>query len=338
MIPSSPSRLDDGLAVAAGDRRWTRGSGTLWLGLACAVAAGLLYYSLRGIDWREVWRLVRHASPTHLVAAGALMTGSLTLRAYRWRVLLNAEGAVTVPAVFWATAAGYLGNNFLPARAGELIRTFMISSRGKLSAAYVMATALSERIADAAVLAIVTGTVLAIAPIGAGWFADAARTFAVLAVIGSLVIAGLPLFSPAVRAAVAKIPLPARVRDRLTNAMDAGMKGVRAFHNLRRLSAFLGLTAVIWSVDALGSVLGAAALGLDMPFVVALLLVTGLSLGSALPSTPGYVGIYQFVAVTVLTPFGFSRTDAIAFILVAQALMYVVIGFWGSLALWRHRR
>jgi uncharacterized membrane protein YbhN (UPF0104 family) len=63
-----------------------------------------------------------------------------------------------------------------------------------------------------------------------------------------------------------------------------------------------------------------------------------LSLGSALPSTPGYVGIYQFVAVTVLTPFGFSRTDAIAYILVVQAMMYVVIGFWGSLGLLRYRR
>ena len=63
-----------------------------------------------------------------------------------------------------------------------------------------------------------------------------------------------------------------------------------------------------------------------------------LGLGSALPSTPGYVGVYQFVAVTVLTPFGFTRTDAIAYILVAQALMYVVIGFWGSVGFTRYRR
>jgi uncharacterized membrane protein YbhN (UPF0104 family) len=71
---------------------------------------------------------------------------------------------------------------------------------------------------------------------------------------------------------------------------------------------------------------------------VAFLLMAGLGLGSALPSTPGYVGIYQFVAVRVLTPFGFSRTDAIAYILVAQALSYVVIGLWGSVGLWHYRR
>jgi hypothetical protein len=42
--------------------------------------------------------------------------------------------------------------------------------------------------------------------------------------------------------------------------------------------------------------------------------------------------------VSLLTPFGFSRNDAIAYILVAQGLGYAVIGFWGSLGFWRFRR
>jgi glycosyltransferase 2 family protein len=71
---------------------------------------------------------------------------------------------------------------------------------------------------------------------------------------------------------------------------------------------------------------------------VAFLLVAGLGLGSALPSTPGYVGIYQFVAVSVLAPFGFSRPQAIGYILVAQALQYTVIGLWGGLGFLRYRR
>jgi uncharacterized membrane protein YbhN (UPF0104 family) len=98
------------------------------------------------------------------------------------------------------------------------------------------------------------------------------------------------------------------------------------------------LTALIWCLDSAATVIAGFALGLPISFPEAFLLISGLSLGSALPSTPGYVGIYQFVAVTVLTPFGLSRTDAIAFILVAQVLMYLVIGFWGSLGLARYRR
>jgi uncharacterized membrane protein YbhN (UPF0104 family) len=67
----------------------------------------------------------------------------------------------------------------------------------------------------------------------------------------------------------------------------------------------------------------------------ALLLLAALGLASAAPSTPGYVGIYQFVAVAVLQPFGFSQSEALAYVLVAQAAIYVVVLVWGVLGLWR---
>ena len=53
---------------------------------------------------------------------------------------------------------------------------------------------------------------------------------------------------------------------------------------------------------------------------------------------PGYIGIYRFVAVSVLTPFGFRDADAIACILIAQVLQYVMTGLWGSFGLWRYPR
>jgi uncharacterized membrane protein YbhN (UPF0104 family) len=113
---------------------------------------------------------------------------------------------------------------------------------------------------------------------------------------------------------------------------------MRTFHDPGRLAAFVALALVIWCIDALGTVIGCAALGLVISPSAALLLIAGLSMGSALPATPGYVGIYQFVAVTVLTPFGISREDAIAYILVTQALMYLVVGVWGTAGFIRYRR
>jgi uncharacterized membrane protein YbhN (UPF0104 family) len=95
------------------------------------------------------------------------------------------------------------------------------------------------------------------------------------------------------------------------------------------------LTAIIWFLDGVTVVVGARAIGLIMPLPVAFLLVAGLGLGSALPSTPGYVGVYQFVAVSVLTPFGFSQSDAIAHILLYQAMTTAVFLFWGLLGLSR---
>ena len=122
-----------------------------------------------------------------------MLTASLFLRAFRWRILLTAEGPPwTPPSAFLATSAGYFGNNFLPARAGELVRTFMISSRCRLNSAYVLATALSERVADAIALVVISSLVLLMLPAQPGWLANAARPFAILGLTGALMIALLP--------------------------------------------------------------------------------------------------------------------------------------------------
>ena len=202
----------------------------------------------------------------------------------------------------------------------------------------MLATALSERVADVIALVSIAAVVLLTIPAPPGWLAGAIRPFAVLALLGAAGIALLPFLAPHAPAVIARAPMPNALRPKLVAAVDSALRGMRAFHDVRRLSAFVALTAVIWTLDAIGVVVGASALGLEMPFRVAFLLIAGLGLGSALPSTPGYVGIYQFVAVSVLTPFGFSRNDAIAYILVAQALGYAVIGFWGSLGILRYRR
>jgi uncharacterized membrane protein YbhN (UPF0104 family) len=109
---------------------------------------------------------------------------------------------------------------------------------------------------------------------------------------------------------------------------------MRAFQHVGRGVGFAALTAVIWSADSLVLILVAQAFHLSLAPAQALLMVAALGLSSAVPSTPGYVGIYQFVAVTVLAPFGFTRDDALAFILAAQAVIYLVVIVWGPLGLW----
>jgi glycosyltransferase 2 family protein len=308
------------------------------IAVAIALAAVLLFYSLRGIEWQRVWQLIADANPGWIAVALLLGTTTLFLRACRWRVLLSAEANVSVPNVFWATSAGYFGNNFLPARAGELVRTYMISAGYKLDLPFVLATALCERIADAITLVVIAAVVLLKLPGQSGGFAKAIPVFAALGIAGAAAIIILPLVGSTAAALVNHLPVPHRMRERLVAILEQGLRGLRAFHHVGRLSAFCGFSAAIWVLDAIATTITAKALSLSIPLSVAFLLLAAMGLGSALPSTPGYVGIYQFVAVTVLTPFGMSRTDAIAYILVAQALSYVVIGVWGAIGIARYRR
>ena len=306
--------------------------------VAVVLAAVLLFLSLRGIEWRRVGSLIAHAHPGWMALALALTTATLFLRACRWRVLLTAEANVSVPDIFWATSAGYFGNNFLPARGGELVRTYMIASGYRLDLPFVLATALSERIADAITLVVIASVVLLKLPAQSGPVAKAVPLFATLALAGAAAIVILPLVGPAAARVLGRLPLPHAARERLVAIFEQALRGMRAFHHVGRFTAFASFSAAIWFLDAIATTIAAKALALYIPLSVAFLLLAALGLGSALPSTPGYVGIYQFVAVTVLTPFGLSRTDAIAYILVAQALSYVVIGVWGAIGITRYRR
>jgi uncharacterized membrane protein YbhN (UPF0104 family) len=234
--------------------------------------------------------------------------------------------------------AGYMGNAFLPARAGEVIRTLVVSGRSTLSKTYVLTTALSERLMDVIALVLWASLILLGVHPKPGWMAGAARAMAIAAGLGAVAIAVLPHTGGLGQNLLRRLPLPHSIRDRLIGLADQVLLGMRAFHHPGRFLGFAGLTVLIWVSDGVGTMIAARALSLEMSFSMAMLLITGLGLSSALPSTPGYVGIFQFVAVTVLVPMGISKAGAMAFILVFQAYGYVVTLLLGLPCLYILRR
>ncbi len=303
--------------------------------LSTLLAGVLLYLSIRGVDWAAVWRTIAGAQWRYIGGALAVTACSFFWRSVRWRILLNAGARFSVGTVFWANMAGYLGNNFLPARAGELIRSVLISSRSSLSTTYVLTTALGERLMDVIALVLWSSLILLGLNPKPRWMADISRPMVVLAGAGALAVIVLPHTGGVLKMILGRIPSPAVLRNFVLCLAEQVLLGLRAFHHWGRFSGFVLLTIVIWVSDGIGVIVGARALGLSVSFRVAMLLLTGLGLGSALPSTPGYVGIYQFMAVTVLTPFGVSRDAALAYILVAQALGYIVVLAFGLPGLYR---
>jgi uncharacterized membrane protein YbhN (UPF0104 family) len=311
------------------------GKGRLWSWIvAVPLAAFLLWWSLRGVDWSTVWVTIAGAHGRFLAIFGFFCCLSFFMRSLRWRILLNAEEDLTVGAVFCATMAGYMGNAFLPARAGELVRTLVVSGRSSLSKTYVLTTALSERLMDVIALVLWASLILLGVQSKPDWMGGVARAMAIGAGAGAAAIAILPHTGTFCQNLLRRLPLPHGLRDRLIALADQVLLGMRAFHHTGRFLGFAALTVLIWVSDTLGTMIAARALDLAISFSMAMLLITGLGLGSALPSTPGYVGIYQFVAVTVLAPFGIAKSNAVAFILVVQAYGYLVTLALGLPCLW----
>jgi len=311
-----------------------------WIGwLSLLLAAIFLYLALRGVDWRAFLAVLQNVN--YLLLPVALVWGSLTylVRAARWRALLAAEKKIPVLEVFWANMAGYLGNAVLPARAGELIRAGYLRRTTGMSFSFVFATGLVERLVDLVTLIILGSTSLALAGALSVPMRLALTSVAMMAAIGLLGILLLPFFGGRLERLVQALPfLRATWKEKLAGFLAQFLIGLRAIVHLRRASLFLLLTAAIWLMDGLGAMLIGRLLHLPLSLAQAFVLISALGLSSAIPSTPGYVGVYQLAAKAVLVPFGFSAAAALAFILVVQALGLIVVGTWGGIALWRFSR
>ncbi len=305
--------------------------------MAIGFASVLLYFALRGVEWRRAWIVVSHCSLKYVALAGSCSVLSYVVRAMRWRLLLTAQEAVAPATVLWASSVGYLANSYLPARAGELVRTAMISSRSRLSKTYVFAMAMTERVIELVVLVIMASLMSLTLTFKPLWLSRLLLLITIGAVGGAALLLVLPKIGRAGTRFIAHLPLGAGSKNRLCDIAASVALVLIAVRNPLRLSKVCAFSAIVWTLDATAAVLLAHALGMRLFFSVALLLSTGLALGNALPSTPGAVGIVQFVAVTVLRPFNFTQTDAATYILVAQAVSYGVITALGLIGLWQYR-
>ncbi len=315
-------------------QREKRSSTSMWV-ITIAIAAITLYYSLRGVAWREIGVTLSHADPRALCLVFVMASFAMFVRSLRWGVLLGAEEKVPMTTVFWATAVGYFGNSVLPARAGELLRTQMISTRTSLSRSYVFATALTGLAMDVIVLVVLSAAVIATLDSTPPWLKKSSGTMAVFGLVGMAALVILPHCEPLLIKVLRMLPLPVAIKMRMIQIGEQFLLGLRAFHHVSRFAVFAGISFSVWFLDAIGAMVIGKALHIDLTFSVAMLLLAGLALASSAPSTPGYVGIYQAVAVGILPAFGISKSDAIAYILVFQGLSYAVFLPWGILGFWQ---
>ncbi len=305
--------------------------------LTLGIAAGLLYLALRKVNWSELMTTLSRGNLELLALAVGMLSLSCLARGLRWRVLLSAEKLLPPLTVFWATMTGYLGNSYLPARAGEVVRSLLIGQKGGISKTFSLATALTERIMDAVILVAASAAALTTLPKLPTNLAQAIKGMAVIGAAGMAAVFIAPRLSGLIQRIINRLPLPAGPREKMCGIAMSFLTGAGALQHWGRLAQFLLFSAGIWSLDTLTGLTVARAFGLSLNPAQVFVLLAALGIASALPSSPGYVGVYQFVAVTVLAPFGLHEAQAVAYIIAYQGVMYVAITLWGLIGLWKLR-
>jgi glycosyltransferase 2 family protein len=298
------------------------------------LAGVFLWLAFRGVDWAEMLVTARKTRLTYLLLAIVTITASFYLRGVRWGLLIDAVQATPLT-MFWGIAVGYLGNAFLPARAGEIIRAMLIGRCVGVSRSYVLATAIAERIMDVMALVTLSMILLSLLDGVPTWILAATQAMTFVGLIAMIALLAVPRLKRLFDGMLDMLPVPDRLRPRASTLLEHFLLGLRSFQRPRRALGFTALTAAIWLLEAMVVVEMAWALDLRLGLSAALLLLTALGLAATVPSTPGVVGIYQFVAVTVLALFGLSQAQALVYIIGFQLVVYFTTTVWGLLGLWR---
>ncbi|GAB4427414.1 MAG: lysylphosphatidylglycerol synthase transmembrane domain-containing protein [Turneriella sp.] len=310
----------------------------LRLVLTLVVSAGCLYFAARRIELETLRSEMGNLDWAFGLTAAAASVAALSLRSLRWHLVLLRQKKFAFSTTFWANGIGYLGNSVLPARAGELIRSVVLALSTGIRKALVLATALTERMLDAGILLALAFIMLqftqALPPaVQALW------SFLLPVVLGLLVAAfAAPLLQDFWLKILSLLPLPLSLKHKLQHLLMGLLDGIRVFHHVRLLLLFLLLTCVIWTVDAAVFIALASALGAHLTLPQAIVFTAALGFASSLPSTPGFVGVFQAVAVMVLPVFGVSASKAflmVSFFQIMFLVILLVIGSYGWLVMRR---
>jgi uncharacterized protein (TIRG00374 family) len=319
------------------------------LGIALSVAA--LWWTLRGIDFGAVMEHIGGSNPLLLLLSTAAATGIFPLRARRWRPILHSVAPDLPFAPLWrATAIGMMVSNLVPARAGELARAYALARetrRVPFTAAF--ASVAVDRGFDAAIVLLLmfvamldprfsSGAVVAGQP--------AARVIGAGAVFAGSVLGILYLMARFPNAVVRAYEVVVRrISPRLEHR---GGELLRTFVSglgvLRRPALFaevLWWTLLHWLLNAFAFWLAFLAVGIDAPFSAALFLQGLIAIGVALPSAPGFFGIFELFAKAGLTIYGVSDDLAVAWAISFHFLSFIpitLIGTWYFVRLGLHMR
>lgn len=304
--------------------------------LGVALAGGLLCYLAKDLDWRQLVSVARTTNVGLLLVTLTPGSANLATRALRWHVLLEPGKPGPLRLTFWIVVIGYLGNLALPMRAGDLGRAALAGRSVGKGGSFALATTVAERVIDMAVLLTVGSLIAARHPGIPGWLAEGLRPVGVATGVVLMALLLLPLAWGRVLRWAERWPMAGRLLNGLDERwLGRFLEGLATTRQPTRMVTFLGLTAAIWLLDALGIVIMACALGASVTPAVGFLLLAALGISAAVPITPGQIGVYQFVVVSVVESYGMAKEPALALGLALQALNYLMIGFWGMLGVLR---
>ena len=312
----------------------------LWLyrSTGILVSAFFVYLAVRQANLSESLHVLGTVRPGWLIAAILVYLSSFPVRALRWRLILRVQKVLSLKEVMASVFVGYMANNVLPARAGEIYRAHHLGRRVRMSRSGVAASIVVERTFDGLMLVCVILLVFVLFP--QEHYLDGTALITGLVFLG--LATGILFYGLTANKAHQVIEgalglLPRALHERLVGRLRSFLQGIRGISTVGGFLEAGMYTVLVWVVDACAIALVVASFGVALPLVGFVLVSALVALSTTLPSGPGYVGPFQYAFVLSLGAFAVSRETALAISVAAQLALLGSVTFIGLAFLWREQ-
>ena len=313
-------------------KRWQ-----FWLGVL--ISLFFLWLALRSLKLNDVWAALKTAHYGWLIPGVAVYFVGVWARAWRWHYLLKPIKTVPTSAMFPIVAIGYMGNNIYPARAGEVLRAYILRRQQGVRVSASLATIIVERIFDGVVMLMfvffnlrglasltgssgIAGSIQTVALWGTAAFAGALVAF--------LLAAMFPHQSLGLYYRFAAPLIPGAFRERVTRMLISFWTGLEALRSPRSIFMVFLTSVVIWLLETTKYWFVTFAFDFSVSFF-ALMLMNGIvNLATTIPSAPGYVGTFDAPGIAVLIAYGVAPGVAAGYTLTLHAALWLPITLLGA--------
>ncbi|MFQ5923938.1 MAG: lysylphosphatidylglycerol synthase transmembrane domain-containing protein [Anaerolineales bacterium] len=312
-------------------RRWQ-----FWFGLA--VSALFLWLALRGLRLADVWRAIQGAQYFWLIPGLAAYWVGVWVRSWRWTYLLRPLKSISTRKAFPIVVVGYMGNNILPARSGELLRAYVLRRSEEIPISGSLATIVLERAFDGVVM-------LSFVVFNLPELARVSTDSGLVGNLYNLAILGVTAFLTAVALLVfmAFYPrqtesalqwvnqrlVPRRFRHQVAQLSLRFLEGLGALRSPRDLFMVLITSVVIWLLETVKYWYLMQAFPFEVSFFALMLMNGVVNLATTLPSAPGYIGTFDAPGIAVLVAYGVGHAVATGYTLVLHAALWLPITLLG---------
>lgn len=339
--PHPPPEIE---AVAVAPRASRRRT-TFWI-VGLGVTILCLWLAVRDVPLDEVARVLGETRWPLLLALGVpAQIAAIWIRALRWRHLTDVIQPIPRFSLFRATAVGFMANNVLPGRAGEVVRAWVLSRETGASGAGILGTVVLERVIDSITFLLLASVVLwagGTRHVGGGMMVGAAASLLVALIlpVGMLIWLRIaPEQALGILHRTLTLALPSRLSDRIEGLLTRFAQGLGSLRGGSHLFWVTFHSVILWgAVSVIPFYAGVLALGIDLgslgrTLAAGYVTLAAVGLAVALPAAPGFFGTFHLAAKEALSVFGVSDTRAFAMAVLVHGTFWITVTTLGLVLL-----